>query len=631
MTALLIVSGLVFAAFALYVARQTVRVARGPDDFLDGGGTLPGWTFIFAGTGVALAAVGVYEHLLLTALYGLQYSHVAIGFVLVGLCGALVHKRLWLAARIAEIRSPVELLGRYFGSVSIRIAALAVLLLFAVPVSAVALARLGDLVAAVTAGEIGRAQAIWASGFFLCLFSAVGGWRAAVYVTAALSFAVLVLAVFAGTFPGLAEGSAALLSPAVQTPAGIVADRIPGVMQYTAGLGKEAPLGGPWTALAILTFALSMVGVVLSPGFAFLGLTTQSRSAFAFGHVWMIAGLAAGVLLLFGPAIGAQLASGADPATGPSFAALAARLGDLDMLASLGLVVLVLAGLQLSVVFFVSSAASVVTLDFTHRYLLPGLDARGRRLAARITLVILFSVVALAATLASVPAAVLASVALALSVQLLPAWLGLCWVPWISRSAVIAGLILGVLAVLFTEPPGLVLFEGLFVDLPWGRWPLTIHSAAWGLALNVPACLLVSIFTRGGAEREHRELLHEEFRRSWRTQFGGPAARGATWSLTLIWAFLALGPGAILGNTFFSQPVFTEGEAALGVPSLWVWQIVFWFAGVFLVWWLAYRTGLSVLGDPVTRTLPLPGPARPLGRRAAPGWLALLVSRLTER
>ena len=99
----------------------------------------------------------------------------------------------------------------------------------------------------------------------------------------------------------------------------------------------------------------------------------------------------------------------------------------------------------------------------------------------------------------------------------------------------------------------------------------------------------------------------------------------------LIWAFLGLGPGAVLGNDFFSHPVFTEGEATLSVPSLWVWQIVFWFAGVFLVWWLAYPTRLSVLDRAPARPVDMAGAMRPLERPQAPAWIALLLDRVTRR
>jgi solute:Na+ symporter, SSS family len=185
--------------------------------------------------------------------------------------------------------------------------------------------------------------------------------------------------------------------------------------------------------------------------------------------------------------------------------------------------------------------------------------------------------------------------------------------------------------VLFTEPPVLVLLERQFLGLPWGRWPLTIHSAAWGLGFNVAAVLLVSIFTRKGEERIHRDRLHDEFAARWRVDFGGRAARGAKWSLTLIWAFFAVGPGSILGNSFLSHPIFAQGEAALGIPSLWAWQIFFWLIGVPLVWWLAYPSGLGITTDEGIRSVALIVPGDPIGRRRTPAWIASGLARVTER
>ncbi len=56
--------------------------------------------------------------------------------------------------------------------------------------------------------------------------------------------------------------------------------------------------------------------------------------------------------------------------------------------------------------------------------------------------------------------------------------------------------------------------------------------------------------------------------------------------------------------------MFSNGEATLGVPSLWVWQVVFWLSGVLLTWWLAYPVGLSVIageGTPAWRWMRCPG------------------------
>ena len=590
---------------------------------------------MFAGTGIVLASLGLHDHFLLVASYGLQYSHVALGLVLVALCGALVQKRMWLAARITGVASPVELFGLYYGSVVVRLFMLVVVLLFAVPFAATSLATLGDLLDTATAGVLPSTAIIWSSAFFLFLFAAVGGWRAVIYVVAAQSFLVLALLAFVAVFSVTTFDSLAVLKTGIATANGILADKVPGVLQYSSGLGKSATVGGIWTAVGILSFALSLIGIVLSPAFSLLGTTTTAtRSGFAFNQVWMTAGLGGGLLLLLGPLLGAEIAGG-DPAAlaagAPGYAGLVARYAALDPLAAVCLLLLLTATLQMVVVFFASAGANIVALDVVGRFLLPGLSGPGLRLAARIVLAVLFASAALLATFAPTAAGLLGSATLSLSAQLLPAVFGLCWVPWISRSAVLVGLIAGSLLVAFTEPLGLVPFEGLFIDLPWGRWPLTVHSAAWGLAFNIAAMLLVAIFTRGGVERDHRRQLHDGFARTHQAERGRRATRGAQWSLALLWAFLALGPGAILGNDVFSRPLFSETSTSLGVPSLWVWQIVFWFLGVLLVWWLAYGSRLSIIEAEVTRTIDLAPPQGALDRQRPPAWLALLLARTVER
>ena len=126
-------------------------------------------------------------------------------------------------------------------------------------------------------------------------------------------------------------------------------------------------------------------------------------------------------------------------------------------------------------------------------------------------------------------------------------------------------------------------------------------------------------------------MLHGLFRELFPAASRRSALTTAKWSLTLIWTFLALRPGAVLGNTFFTKPMFVEGEASLGVPSLWVWQVVFWFIGVLLVWWLAYRGRMGVLDERAIPRIALSPPADPLGRRRAPEWLALMIARVSSR
>jgi len=630
---LLVVLGLLFA-YELYICTLAARRAGRPEDFLHAGGSLPGWAAIFVLPGIVLAALPLIDHVLLTARYGLQFGQVALGLVLVALCATLVQKRLWLAARLTRILSPVELLGTYYRSIALRIFLFAVLLLFAVPFAGLSLGWIGDLIQQATGGMVPRAAAVWVCGFFLFLAAVIGGWRGMIYVVAAQSLVLLVLLAFGGAFSAAAFDRLPFYASALVTPKGTLADQIPGVIQFSAGIGKEQVAGGLWTTVTILSFSLSLLGIVVSPAVTFLGNTGGNRPGFAVGHVWMTAGLACGLLLIVGPILAAGVAA-TDPAGlqagAPGFGALIARFAKVDVLAAVCLVLLFVSALQIAFVFFAAAGAHILTLDLVLRFITPDLSPADRRLAGRIVLALVFAAAVLMAGFTLLAATVVASVTLSLSAQLLPAVLGLCWVRWFTRPAIITGLIVGTLFVFFTEPPGLMAFEALFLPLPWGRWPLTVHSAAWGLFFNVTACLLISAVTRGGAEEERRIRLHQAFVHDDPVRFGNGAARTAKWALVVIWTYFALGPGAILGNEFFSRPIFTEGGVQLGLPSLWVWQIVFWLAGVLLVWWLAYPVRLSFVPSSVRPLLTLEEPSAPFAHRRVPRWIAQTVERLAKR
>jgi solute:Na+ symporter, SSS family len=623
-TSLLAVMLAVFAAFTLYIAAQSAKSGDSPAAFLDAGQNLPGWTYIFAGSGALLASVGPYDYLRLLSVYGFQANQLALSLILVALVMALFQKRLWLAARMTGSRSLGEVLGAHYQSTSIRIYVLVVLLLFAVPFAATLLGSAGELLAQASGGALSRAAAISALAAFLFLASALGGWRATIYIIAVLSTVILALLIFSASFAGLVFDGLSVFHKGFSVREGILGSVLPGVIQFSSGIGREVPAGGLWTTTAVLSFALAAAGAALSPSFAFLGLTMKSRAGFAFSQVWIVSGLAAGALLLLGPIVAGEM-SAAD-----NFTPLVARFAAYDQLVAACVTVMLLVMLLVAVAFFAASGASVATIELLDRYIVPDLTPRGERLAARVSLAIIYAAIVLLAAFLPPLATVLSTLALPLSAQLFAAYLGLCWLRWMSRSAVLVGLAFGILFVVFTEPPGLIVFDGLFVQLPWGRWPLTIHSAAWGLAINVGASLLVAIFTRQDAEREHRNALHGSFQRDHRIAFGGRAARSAKWSLTLLWVFLALGPGAILGNSFFAHPVFTEADIALGVPSLWVWQAFFWIIGVLLVWWLAYRSRLSTV-EGAFRPHELRHLRQVPGTRRQLRWIALLVTRLTVR
>jgi SSS family solute:Na+ symporter len=66
----------------------------------------------------------------------------------------------------------------------------------------------------------------------------------------------------------------------------------------------------------------------------------------------------------------------------------------------------------------------------------------------------------------------------------------------------------------------------------------------------------------------------------------------------LAWFFLAVGPGLVFGNYAFLK---TDGSWAIGMPSLWGWGLMFWVAGLGLVWFLSYKMEMA---SPLTMDVP---------------------------
>ncbi len=261
MTPLVIAALGLLAAYALYISALTARAGA---PFLDGGADIPGWAAMFTTAGIMVAGAGLADHLALVSRFGLQASHTALGLVLGAMAGLLVHKRLWIAARIAGLATPGEALGRYYGSVTLRIVMLTLTVLFALPWSAHLLSGTAQLVETATHGAIPRAPAVWLIAFFLFLPAVIGGWRAAVLFFALQS---VLIAVFLVAVTAFAEGTLppGFLTTGIPVADGTLGTLIPGVIQNSAGIGKEVAQGGIFTAVGILSTALVFVGLALSP------------------------------------------------------------------------------------------------------------------------------------------------------------------------------------------------------------------------------------------------------------------------------------------------------------------------------------------------------------------------------
>ena len=183
----------------------------------------------------------------------------------------------------------------------------------------------------------------------------------------------------------------------------------------------------------------------------------------------------------------------------------------------------------------------------------------------------------------------LGSFSLSIACQMFVPLIALCYFPWFTKQGVALGIVVGIITVFFTESVGQTMF-GDFIK--WNKWPLTIHSSAWGVLFNLAACTTISFITQETKETNHKHKFHEFINEYKNTSLKRRSLKPSAWIVTIAWIFFALGPGAIIGNEMFGKPGSVESWS-FGMPSIWVWQIIFWLLGVILVWFLAFKMEMS--------------------------------------
>ena len=207
----------------------------------------------------------------------------------------------------------------------------------------------------------------------------------------------------------------------------------------------------------------------------------------------------------------------------------------------------------------------------------------------RVGVIVIVVAALLVATYTTDALVLLGGLAVAYGFQMWPALIAVCWWPWLTRQGIVLGLIAGLVAVTLTEKIGAQY-------MPWGRWPLTIHSAGWGIIFNLGLAIIISAVTQNKEMLAHKMTFHS-FLREHATL---PAAKKGlvpiAWIITLVWFFFGIGPGAVVGNTIFGNP----NDAAtwvFGMPSIWAWQLLWWALGVGMMWFLAYKMEMSTVPE----------------------------------
>ena len=624
---------LLYAAYCFFWGvRGSKYNSDNPEQYYLANRNISSWVFFFAATAATFAGLTVISQASLIYHDGFQYVGTAFIAITVPLGSIFFFKRQWMLSRKFGYITPGEMYYDYYKSDAIRIISVLVTFFFAVPLLAVLFGATGYLVNIITGEYVSRELGMWVISTIILFYVTRGGFKSIFSVGVVQSWlyflTVIILGLITysliGDFESFGKSLAKIASSKVSFWGntngygggdynGYFA--LPGVIQWVAGLGKNEAIGGPWTAMMIFTFTISFMGIILSPSFSMLSYTAKHPKVFSYYQIWGSAVVVGLLLFIFTTfqGIGASLlgANAEINSSGFSIDKLLPEISNSDHssivyhimnlmdnhalwltgLLAVGLI----AALQSTAASLLMTSGSIITRDFYKAYVDQNMNWEKERRAARIIMMLIFLASLYLATFAKPAMIIFSGISISIAFQFLIVLLGLVWFPWITRGAAISGIIIGIIIVILTETIGQQISGN---RLPWGRWPLTIHSGVWGLLFNVFICFSVSAFSsiiKMDDDRDYRQKFHNFLDENMGLHPSRTKLRSFAYVIALIWLFFGVGPGQVLGNNFFGAPDAGYDSWILKIPSLWGYQLIWWFFGIGLIWFLASKMDLSTL------------------------------------
>lgn len=619
----------VYWSFCLFWGARTLRTNSSAESYYLADRSISSWVFFFSATAATFAGITIITYPSLIYADGYSFLATAAIVITIPLGSILFFKRQWMLSRKYNLITPGEMYFKYYKSHTLRITILIIALFFAVPFLGIIIGATGSMVEFVSAGELGRDSAMWVLTAVVLFYVVSGGFKSMISIGVVQSWLFFVLFISIGFgafyylgglsfFDDLATANSFISFGSWGSTQGYGGGdlsgffNVPGVIQWVGGLGKNNPSGGPWTAVMILSFTLSYMGIVLSPTFSMWSYSVKSPKSFYYYQIWGSGAIVGIFLFIFAAllGVGANLL-GANPSINLNGFALSQILPELDInnvsslifsfIGSLGsaspilvglLSICLIAALQSTLAAFLMTSGSMVARDLYRPYIDKDPSWKRELLVARLAMLLICLAALYLATFFETSLILLGGLAIAFGFQLFPVLLGMIWFPWITKTGATLGLITGMFFVILAETFGHKLTGNA---LPWGRWPLTIYSGLWGLFFNVIVCFLSSAFSSNDADKEHRKSFHDFMNDHMGIHPSRKKIKSFAYVLFLIWAFFSIGPGLIFGNLIFGSADLSYSKWVMGIPSLWAYQIIWWAAGVLLIWFMANKMDLSTL------------------------------------
>jgi Na+/proline symporter len=625
---------LLYWSYCIFWGIKGAISAKTASDYFIAGRGISVWVFVLAATATSFSGWTFMGHPGLLYRDGFQYAYASFYAITIPFTGVMFLKRQWMLGKRYGFVTPGEMLAEYFNGNAIRLLVVIVALCFSVPYLGLQLRASGFLFNVLTDGAFSIDIGMWLLSAVVFVYVASGGLRAVAYVDTLqcilLAFGIVVIGLIAlsyvGGFENLNKGIAALaqMDPK-KTPEGYshyIA--IPGVIQFVAS-GPKA-VGGAWTGMMVLTYMFALMGIHSAPAFSMWAFANKSPAPFAPQQVWASSfgiGLILFVFTAFqgmgGHLLGADAAMLAkhpelvNNVLGPALKSqgvddLMKAAGKQGMLVPLlinlmgdtmpwlvGLLsVCALAAMQSTGAAYMSTAGGMLTRDILKHFIMPDASHATQKLWGRIGVGIIVLAALVVASTSKDALVLLGGLAVAFGFQMWPALIAVCYVPWFTKYGITLGLFFGIIGVIATETFGGSIAAAFGYELPWGRWPWTMHSAFWGMLLNMGTAIIVSAVTQNKTSYEHRMTFHNFLREHASMSPEKRSLVPAGWIIVLVWFMFAIGPGAVFGNTIFGNPQ-DSSTWIFGMPSIWAWQIIWWVLGVFMMWFLAYKLEMSTV------------------------------------
>ena len=621
-------------AYCIFWGIKGALSAKTASDYFIAGRGISLWVFVLAATATSFSGWTFMGHPGLLYRDGFQYAYASFYAITIPFTGVMFLKRQWMLGKRFGFVTPGEMLADYFKGDMIRLLVVVVALCFSIPYLGLQLRASGFLFNVLTDGLLAVNVGMWLLSAIVFIYVASGGLRAVAYVDTLqcllLAGGIVAIGIIAlnavGGFEQLNKGIAALaqIDPK-KTPDGYSHYlAIPGVIQFVAN-GPSA-IGGAWTGMMVLTYMFALMGIHSAPAFTMWAFSNRSPAPFAPQQVWASSfgiGLILFVFTAFqgmgGHLLGADSAMlAAHPelvnnVLGPTLEGqgvndLMKAAGKQGMLVPVlinlmsdstpwlvGLLsVCALAAMQSTGAAYMSTAGGMLTRDILKHFIMPDASHATQKLWGRIGVGIIVLAALVVATFSSDALVLLGGLAVAFGFQMWPSLVSVCYVPWFTRQGITIGLFFGIIGVIFTETFGQTIAGAFDYTLPWGRWPLTMHSAFWGMLLNLSAAILISAVTQNKEAMDHRMKFHNFLREHSSLPESKRGLVPVAWIIVLVWFFFGIGPGAVIGNAIFGDPQ-NAATWVFGMPSIWAWQILWWALGVFMMWFLAYKMEMSTV------------------------------------